>query len=85
MHTAYFDTQTALQSNTTYRFDPEKSNIYLTDTQETPDPKYHDICASDRERSVLRTAFYLKGLENVTLVGSSLFCWINAATSPSKT
>ncbi|MBQ7090425.1 MAG: hypothetical protein IJN82_04835 [Clostridia bacterium] len=67
MHTAYFDTQTTLQSNATYRFDPEKSNIYLPDTQETPDPKYHDICASDRERPVLRTAFYLKGLENVTL------------------
>jgi len=44
MHTAYFHTQTILQSNTAYRFDSEKSNIFLSDTQKTPDPKYHDIC-----------------------------------------
>ena len=65
MENKSFGKNTKFESNTYYTFEKKDCDIYLEDTERVTDKKY--LIMAEVNRGYLDTAFYLKGLKNVTL------------------
>lgn len=62
-----FNADTKFENNTYYTFDQKFTDIFLSQTRLLTDKKYLTTCGGDLNKRGLDTAFYLYGLNNVTL------------------
>ena len=62
-----FNVDTKFENDTYYTFDQKSTDIFLSQTVLLTDKKYLTTCGGDLNKRGLDTAFYLYGLNNVTL------------------
>ena len=67
MKREYFNINTKFEDDTYYTFDRKDTNIYPSQTILLTDKKYLTTCGGNFNKTGLYTAFYLNGLNNVTL------------------
>lgn len=67
MNRKEFDVHTCFESSTYYSFKSESSDIFLKDTKKADKEKYLTLHIDKDHITYLDTAFYLCGVENVTL------------------
>lgn len=67
MKEALFNKKTVFESDTYYTFDNSDCNVYLADTKKSDRKKYMTLSSGGDREGGLDTAFFLRGLKNVTL------------------